>query len=162
MLDEIRRQVAPAAEDYDDREFKRGFWAEFNEWLGEQEALVEAFGDPSDRSDVERGWSDYKGDLTGCHISVRMSRKAGWVGTGPWLYGRQHYKELYDLRQEIEQDLAGEGVSFGWSWPNGKKKNPEAFVYRQCDLNGDDLTETFAWIGHAMLRMRAYALRAGL
>lgn len=162
LLDEVRKQIAPSVEDYDDREFKRGFWAEFNEWLGEQEAIVEAFGDPSGRSDVERGWSDYKSDLAGCHISVRVNRKAGWVGTGAWLYSRQRYKELYDLRQEIEQDLAGEGVSFGWSWPNGKKKNPEAFVYKKCDLNDDDLTETFDWVGHAMLRMRAYALRAGL
>lgn len=162
LLDEIRKNAAAGGEDYDDREFKRGFWAEFNEWLSEQEALVEVFGDTSGRPDVTRGWSDYAGGLTGCHITVRANRKAGLVGAGPWLYSRDCYSELYSMRDEIEQDLAGEGVTFKWSWPNGKSEHPEAIVYLECDLDEGDFTETFVWIGHTMLRMRAYALRAGL
>ena len=165
MLDELRKGEAAGRagqNDFDDKQFKRYFWSEFNEWCGEQQDFVEAFGDPSDRPDVERGWSDYKGGLSNCHITVRVNHKQGQVGAGPWLYSRQGYKDLYALRGEVEQDLAGEGVEFKWSWPNGKSKHPEAIVYRWCDLNSDDLTEIFAWMGHAMLRMRAYALRAGL
>ena len=164
LLDELRKRKADADGNigtFDDRQFKRNFWSEFNEWCGEQEAFVEAFGDPSDRPDVERGWSDYKGGLTNCHITVRVNHKSGFVGAGPWLYSRDGYKTFYALRGEIEEDLGGEGIDFKWSWPNGKSKHPEAIASCWFDLDGD-LTETFSWMAHVMLRMRAYALRAGL
>lgn len=160
LLDEIRKGEA-ADGSYSDKQFKRYFWSEFNEWCGEQEAFVEAFGDPSDRPEVERAWSDYKGGLTGCHITVRVNHKTGFVGAGPWLYSRDRYKDLCALRPEVEEDLGGEGVDFKWSWPNGKSRHPEAIVSRWFDLDGD-LTEAFSWMAHTMLRMRAYALRAGL
>lgn len=165
VLDDLRKSgvtVDSGSKDYDDRQFKRNFWAEFNEWCGEQEPFVEAFGDPSGRADVERAWSDYKGGLSKCHITVRVNRNNGQVGAGPWLYSRKYYRDLYALKGEIESDLADEGVTFKWSWPNGKSKNPEAIVYKEVDLDDGDLTEIFTWLAHAMLRMRAYALRAGL
>lgn len=165
LLDDLRKSgvvVHEETKDFDDRQFKRNFWAEFNEWCGEQGSFVEAFGDPSSLPDVERAWSDYKGGLSKCHITVRVDRKNGQVGAGPWLYSRKYYKDLYALRAEIEADLAGDGVTFKWSWPNGKSKHPEAIVYKVVNLDDGDYTEVFSWMAHAMLRMRAYAMRAGL
>lgn len=163
-LDELRKSFATERQTKgsDEVAFKRAFWSEFNEWCSEQPDIVEAFGETSGRPEVERGWSDYKGDLTKCHITVRVNMTTSQVGAGPWLYKRKFYKPLYALRSEVEQDLADEGVTFKWSWENGKSVHPEAIVYREVDFSDGDWTEIFAWLGHTMLRMRAFALRAGL
>jgi hypothetical protein len=170
ILDELRAKVQPSVGAADEGElsgshaFRVDFWQGLYEWCGEDQAFVDAFGDPSDRADNKDSWSDFGIGLGDCHVSNRVSSHYSRVGTGVWFRVPEKYADLLAYRDELEGELAGDGVTFKWADTDSNTRHPNVFAFKHHDFldskDGDDLDEVYAWMAHAMLRMRAFALKA--
>lgn len=166
VLDELRSRVKASSggdvdgEDSEKHAFRVDFWRGLYESCGDDQAFVEAFGDPADRADNGDSWCDFGIGLRCCHVSNRVSIRFRRAGTGVWFNTPEEYGGLYACKDQLEEELAGADITIKWSDPDSNMKHPNVFAYHRFDFDEGDLEELYAWMAHAMLRMRAYALRA--
>lgn len=166
ILDELRSRAKPgSAADGDDGEvsekhaFRIDFWQGLYEWCSDDQAFTDAFGDPSGRADNKDSWCDFGIGLSCCHVSNRVSIRFKRAGTGLWFNTPERYDDLYACKEELEAELADAAVTLKWSDPDSDTKHPSVFAFHRFDFDEEDLEELYAWMAHAMLRMRAFALR---
>jgi len=165
VLDELRKKVQPAEAEGDEdisenHAFRRDFWQGLYDWCGESQAFVDVFGDPSGRAENKDSWCDFGIGLRGCHVCDRVSKFFHRASVGVWFSVADRYGDLYARKDEIENELAGEDVSFKWTDPESSTRHPNVFASHRFDFDEDDYEEIYAWMARVMLRMRSFALES--
>ena len=165
VLDELRKKVQPgeggSAEDEDISEnhaFRRDFWQGLYDWCGEDQAFVDVFGDPSGRAENRDSWCDFGIGIGDCHVSNRVSKFFHRASVGIWFNVADKYPRLLARKEDIERDLDGDGITFKWTEADSGTRHPNVFANRRFDFDEDDYEEIYAWMAHAMLRLRSFAL----
>lgn len=163
LLDELRKQVQPqdnSGEISGRHAFRRDFWQGFYDWCAESQAFVDALGDPSGRAQNLASYADFGIGLANCHLCARVSSYYRRAEVGIYFSKPIGFGGLLALSEEMESELATDGVSVYWIDTTKSKNHPAVWLRRHFDFDKQDTDELYGWIEHGLLRLKTFAVRA--
>lgn len=139
--------------------FRRDFWQGLYDWFAESQAFVEAFGDPSGRAQNTSSYTDFGIGLANCHVCARVSSYYHRAEVGIYFSKPIGFDGLLAIGDEMESELATDGVISFWIDTTKSAKHPAVWFRRRFDFDKQDAEELYGWIEHGLLRLKTFAVR---